>query len=95
MNSKLYLLSQEGETRGPYSIAQLRSMWSAGTTTADATVSIVGTDDWFTIEALGDELSQSAARRSTEIAKATNVIVPRSGIAKAPPPLQKEEIVPD
>jgi hypothetical protein len=95
MNPKLYLLSREGETRGPYSIAQLRSMWAAGTTTADASVCVVGTDDWFTIEALGVELSQSATRPSTEMGKATNVIVPRSGITKSPPALPKGEIVPD
>jgi hypothetical protein len=95
MNQKLYLLSQEGETRGPYSIAQLRSMWSAGTTTANASVCVVGTDDWFTIAALGDELSQIAARPSTDMAKGTSMIVPRSGLTKSPPPLPNDAIVPD
>jgi hypothetical protein len=95
MNPKLYLLSQHGETGGPYSIAQLRSMWAAGTTTAEASVCIVGTDDWFTIEALAEELSQKTAWHSTEMAKTKNVIVPRSGITKPPPPLPNEAIVPD
>lgn len=53
-----YFIGQDGETKGPYTIGQLRSMWHAGTITGDTLYCEEGYEDWLHLRVLADELEQ-------------------------------------
>jgi len=47
-----YYIAQAGETKGPYSNAQLKSMWDRGLITSDTEYWREGMDDWYLVETL-------------------------------------------
>jgi hypothetical protein len=47
-----YRIMQDGQAKGPYTFAQLRSMWASGHLTADALYRQEGAADWEPIERL-------------------------------------------
>ena len=51
-----YFIHQNGETRGPYSVGQLRSMWSSGNVTGDTLYCEEGFDEWLHLRVLADDL---------------------------------------
>src|SRR6266699_2839494 len=54
-----YLVIQNRETNGPFTIGQLRSMWNSGAITGNTLYSKDGSDDWSTLEDLAAELEQT------------------------------------
>ncbi len=57
-----YFIRQNGETKGPYSIGQLRSMWLSGTVTADTQYCEEGLEDcWLHLRVLEQELDPPPA----------------------------------
>src|SRR6266545_2654639 len=50
---------QNRETKGPYTIGQLRSMWSSGAITGDTLYREEGSDDWNTLAAISADLEQT------------------------------------
>jgi len=53
-----YLIIQNQETKGPYTIGQLRSMWHSGAITGETLYCEDGSDQWETMERLATELDQ-------------------------------------
>ena len=47
-----YYIAQAGETKGPYSKAQLKSMWNRGLIPSDTQCWREGMDDWYLVETL-------------------------------------------
>lgn len=56
-----YYLCIDGETRGPYSAAQLRSMWNSGAITLDTQYWSDGLDDWYSVSNLFDFIKEAQA----------------------------------
>lgn len=55
----LYTIKVNGETRGPFTETQLRSMWGSGGLTADAHFARQGEDDWHPLAELCDPPHQA------------------------------------
>jgi len=53
-----YYIAKAGETEGPYSKAQLKSMWDCGLITSDTQYWRQGVDDWYLVETLLETQSQ-------------------------------------
>jgi hypothetical protein len=53
-----YSILQNHETKGPYTIGQLRSMWNSGAITGDTLYCEEDSDQWETMERLATELDQ-------------------------------------
>jgi hypothetical protein len=51
-----YYIAQNDETKGPYTIGQLRSMWNAGTITGETLFCQEGYDQWLPLRQLQTEL---------------------------------------
>lgn len=51
-----YYIIQNDETKGPYTIGQLRSMWSSASITGDTLYCEEGYDTWLHMRVLGSEL---------------------------------------
>ncbi len=51
-----YFIHQNGETYGPYTVGQLRSMWSGGQVTGDTLYCEEGYESWLQLRVLADEL---------------------------------------
>lgn len=85
METTAYFLMMNGDVRGPYSLAQLRSMWAAGTITSQTTYSEQGSDPWLPIEMLEKLL----ATESLGVKAVTSRVVVRPifETAAVPPPL--------
>lgn len=55
-----YYIHQKGDTCGPYTIGQLRSMWAAGQVTGETLYCGEGYDEWLHLRELADELDPPA-----------------------------------
>src|SRR6185436_17116391 len=64
-----YSIIQNRETRGPYTIGQLRSMWNSGAITGDTLYCEEGSDDWRTLSDLLHELEPPATVLPTPTAQ--------------------------
>jgi hypothetical protein len=53
-----YYILQNDETKGPYTVGQLRSMWSSGQITGDTLYCEEGYDNWLHLRGLADELER-------------------------------------
>src|SRR5439155_2248187 len=58
-----YWIIQNRESKGPYTIAQLRSMWHSGAITGDTLYCAEGSNVWLTLEARAPELEQPRQAR--------------------------------
>jgi TM2 domain-containing membrane protein YozV len=56
-----YSISLNGETKGPYTIGQLRAMWNAGTITGETFYCVEGSNQWFHLKALATQLESWSA----------------------------------
>jgi hypothetical protein len=73
-----YFIDQHGETKGPYTIGQLRSMWHAGTITGDTLYCEEGYAEWLHLRVLADELEQQLQPpRIPQQSVATPPLIPR------------------
>src|SRR5437868_2287077 len=83
-----YYIDEAGETKGPYSKAQLRSMWDHGLITADTQYWAEGMSDWYLVETLLEPESQGSQTYPAEIRAADTtaraVSPPEEAIPKAP-----------
>src|SRR6266481_10140159 len=90
-----YYIAQAGETKGPYSKAQLKSMWDHGLITSDTQYWREGMDDWYLVQTLlesekENDLSDAATQTgdglqtpplSTEPTRPQNVVASVEGLA--------------
>jgi hypothetical protein len=53
-----YYIDQNNETKGPYTIGQLRSMWSSGSINGDTLYCEEGYDAWLHMRVLGSEVKE-------------------------------------
>jgi hypothetical protein len=53
-----YFIHLNGETRGPYTIGQLRTMWNTGAVTADTLYCEDGGKEWLQLKVLADEFER-------------------------------------
>jgi len=51
-----FYILQSDETKGPYTIGQLRSMWSAGAITGSTLYCEDGYDEWLPLSGIADQL---------------------------------------
>ncbi len=58
-----YYLFQNDETKGPYTLGQLRSMWHAGTITGETHYCVAGSDQWLRLKLMITELESSAKQQ--------------------------------
>ena len=56
-----YYVIQNNETKGPYTIGQLRAMWSSGAVTTETLYCREGWSEWLPLLAMARELESSAA----------------------------------
>src|SRR5262245_6455750 len=56
-----YLIVQSHETKGPYTLEQLRSMWHSGLVTGETLFCEEGTENWATLETLASMLEPASA----------------------------------
>lgn len=63
-----YFLLLNGEQKGPFTMGQLRSMWTSGGITADILYWQEGNSDWLPITALLSDLEPSTSRASYPVA---------------------------
>jgi TM2 domain-containing membrane protein YozV len=54
-----YFIIQEDQTKGPYTIGQLRSMWNAGSVTGETLYCEEGFDTWLHLRVLEDQLEDA------------------------------------
>lgn len=64
-----YYINQSGDNYGPYTIDQLRSMWSAGQVTCDTLYCEEGYKEWLQLSALLDAQEQPPLLQPTMIAR--------------------------
>ena len=81
----LYNIKLNGDTRGPFTESQLRSMWANGALTADTYFSRQGEDVWFLLAELCE--SKPQAHPPTDVTAPTSEI---SKPASIPSPTQKK-----
>jgi len=55
-----YFIIQNEETKGPYTIGQLRAMWNSGAVTGDTLYCEEGYEEWLHLRVLADELEPPA-----------------------------------
>lgn len=70
-----YYILQSDETKGPYTIGQLRSMWNSGTITGETLFCEEGYDEWLPLRRLQSELEPAP-------------VVPPQSFARTLPPSQ-------
>jgi len=56
-----YLILQSHETKGPYTLEQLRSMWHSGLVTGETLFCEDGTENWSTLETIAAKLEPTSA----------------------------------
>src|SRR5947209_2809675 len=61
-----YFIILDDDTKGPYTIRQLRSMWAAGQLTAETLYCEEGYDNWLHLRVLADELEPETPRLSPQ-----------------------------
>jgi len=54
-----YFIIQDDQTKGPYTMGQLRSMWNAGAITVDTLYCEEGFEDWLHLRVLAEEIEGS------------------------------------
>ena len=70
-----FYILQKDETRGPYTIGQLRSMWSSGAITGDTLYCEEGYDQWLPLRGIIDQLEPSAPAAPSGSAASTSIVV--------------------
>jgi len=70
----MYYILQNNETKGPYTIGQVRSMWNSGVLTADASYSVDGQNNWQPLRLFANQLECSGSvTPSSPIVSATTI----------------------
>jgi hypothetical protein len=73
-----YFIDQHGDTKGPYTIGQLRSMWHAGVITGDTLYCEEGYEEWLHLRVLAGELEpQLQPPPIPQQSIATSPLIPR------------------
>lgn len=71
-----YLISDNGQTQGPFTITQLRSMWHSGAVTGETLYCEEGSDVWLHLRVLEQQLEEQSAPTTpsrTTVARSTRV----------------------
>ena len=76
---KLYDILQHTETKGPYTMGQLRALWSSGTLTANTLYRQEGSEEWLPITAIIPELETPTTRHMYQPASATSKSMGKKG----------------
>jgi uncharacterized protein DUF4339 len=76
---KLYEVLQQTETKGPYTIGQLRALWSSGMLTANTLYRLEGSEEWLPITPMIPELETPTTRGMGQPTSATGKSTGKKG----------------
>jgi len=82
-----FYIAEAGQTKGPYSMGQLKSMWDQGLITSDTQYWREGLDDWHLLEMLFETESQDSQpdpAKNRQADTATAAVSPKQAPSKAP-----------